>query len=100
MRLEGLRCRLCGDFPSFSSTKVASALVFSGMESSHFPTTQVLIFLLGQAIGYSVEKELGNIEAQLKASLSPVIEEFKQASHELTVCTEHIDELCSIFASR
>jgi hypothetical protein len=41
--------------------------------------------LLGQAVGYSVEKVLGNVEAQLEATLSPVIEEFEQASHELTV---------------
>ena len=85
MRLDDLRCRLRGDFPSFSSTKVASALVYLGMEPSHFQIKQVFIFLLGQAVGYSVEKVLGNVEAQLEATLSPVIEEFEQASHELTV---------------
>jgi hypothetical protein len=55
------------------------------MEPSHFQIKQVFIFLLGQAVGYSVEKVLGDVEAQLEATLSPVIEEFEQASHELTV---------------
>jgi hypothetical protein len=85
MRLDDLRCRLRGDFPSFSSTKIASALVYLGMEPSHFQIKQVSNFLLGQAVGYSVEKVLGDVEAQLEAALSPVIEEFEQASHELTV---------------
>jgi hypothetical protein len=81
--LDGLRRRLSGDFSSISSTKVASALVYLGMEPSHFQIKQVFIFLLGQASGYSVEKVLGNVEAQLEATLSPVIG-FEQASHELT----------------
>jgi hypothetical protein len=55
------------------------------MEPSHFQIKQVFIFLLGQAVGYSVEKILGNVEVQLETTLSPVIEEFEQASHELTV---------------
>jgi hypothetical protein len=80
MRLDDLRCRLRGDFPFFSSTKVASALVYLGMEPSHFQIKQVFIFLLGQAVGYAVEKVLGNVEAQLEATLLPVIEEFEQAS--------------------
>jgi hypothetical protein len=85
MRLDDLRCRLRSDFPSFSSTKVASALVYLGMEPSYFQIKQVFIFLLGQAVGCAVEKVLGNVEAQLEATLLPVIEEFEQASHKLTV---------------
>lgn len=85
MRLNDLRYPLRADFPFFFFTKVTRALVYLGIEPSHFQIKQVFIFLLGQAIGYSVEKILGNIETQLKTTLSPVIKEFKQACHKLTV---------------
>jgi hypothetical protein len=35
IRLGDLRCRLRGDFPSFSFTKVASALVYLGIKPSY-----------------------------------------------------------------
>jgi hypothetical protein len=78
---------LYSDFPSFSSTKVTSALVYLAIEPSHFQIKEVFIFLLGQDIGYSVKKVLSNVKAQLEATLSPVIEEFEQACHEITVFT-------------
>jgi hypothetical protein len=85
MRPNDLRYPLRADFPFFFFTKVTRALVYLGIEPSHFQIKQVFIFLLGQAIGYSVEKILGNIETQVKTTLSPVIKEFKQACHKLTV---------------
>jgi hypothetical protein len=56
---------------------LSAHLYILGIEPSHFQIKQVFIFLLGQAIGYFVEKVLHNVEAQLKAMLSPVIKEFK-----------------------
>lgn len=55
------------------------------MEASRFHIKQVFLFLLGQTAGCSVEKELGNVEAQLKSRFPEVVDEFERTAHELSV---------------
>ena len=57
------------------------------MEASRFHIKQVFLFLLGQAAGYSVEKELGNVEAQLKSRFPEVMDEFERAAYELSMAS-------------
>jgi len=55
------------------------------VEASRFQIKQVFLFLLGQAAEYSVEKKLGNVEAQLKSCFPDVVDEFERAAYELSV---------------
>jgi len=84
-RLSDLRANLRCVIPPFFARKVAQALVNLGMEASRFQIKQVFLFLLGQAGGYSVEKELDNVEAQLESRFPEVVDEFERAVHELSV---------------
>ncbi len=84
-RLQDLRDNLQCVIPPFFAREIARALVKLGMEASRFQIKQVFLFLLGQAAGYSVEKELGNVEAQLKSCFPEVVDEFERAAYELSV---------------
>ena len=86
-RLQDLRDNLACILPPFFAQKVAQALVKLGMEASRFQIMQVFLFLLGQAAGYSVGKELGNVEAQLKSCFPEVVDEFERAAYELSVAS-------------
>jgi len=41
--------------------------------------------LISQAAGYSVEKELDDVEAQLESRFPEVVDEIERAAHELSV---------------
>ncbi|KAG8531637.1 uncharacterized protein KY384_003268 [Bacidia gigantensis] len=84
-RLQDLRDSLRCVTPPFFARKVAQALVKLGMEASRFQIKQVFLFLLGQAAGYRVEKELGNVEAQLESRFPEVVDKFERAAYELSM---------------
>lgn len=55
------------------------------MEASRFQIMQVFLFLLGQAAGYPVEKELENVEPQFKSRFPEVVDVFQRTAYELSV---------------
>jgi len=55
------------------------------MEPSLLRIKQVFLFLLGQAAGFCVEKELGAVETKFEEKFLQMIQEFERAVYELTV---------------
>jgi hypothetical protein len=83
MRLQDLRMKLEDDYPQFSAEKIASALVYLGMSPSTLHIKQVFLFLLGQATGYAVQKNLNNTDAHLRTSCALHIDKFEDAIYQL-----------------
>lgn len=83
MRLQDLRMKLEDDYPPFSAKKIASALVYLGMSPSKLHIKQVFLFLLGQAVGYPVQKNLNKTDAHLRTSYALHIVEFEDAIYQL-----------------
>jgi hypothetical protein len=83
MRLQDLRTKLADDYPKFSAKKIASTLVYLGMSPSELHIRQIFLFLLGQAVGYAVQKNLDKTDAHLRTSCAPHIDEFEDAIFQL-----------------
>ncbi|EOA85570.1 uncharacterized protein SETTUDRAFT_40212 [Exserohilum turcica Et28A] len=78
-RLQDLRTKLKDDYPQFSAKKIASALLCLGMSPSELHIKQVFLFLLGQAVGYAVQKNLDKTDAHLRTLFPLHIDEFEDA---------------------
>lgn len=83
MRLQDLRRKLQDDYPQFSAQKIASTLVYLGMSPSELHIKQIFLFLLGQAVGYAIQKNLDKTDAHLRTSCALHIDEFEDAIFQL-----------------
>lgn len=85
MKLQDLRQQIKSDFNVFSSSNVAEALVFLGMEPRQLDIKQVFLFLLGQVSSKEVQKDLKGVGLKLEVEFSGIIREFEREAHGIVV---------------
>lgn len=96
MKLDELRRHIAANFDKFTAVTVANALVSLGMDPSSVYTKQIFLFLLGQAAGYAVQKEYGDVERPLREIFRSHIEEFEQSAYK-TACMLGKERLLAYF---